>query len=485
MPTSSPYDAVVVGAGPNGLAAAITLARAGLKVQVLEEKTTLGGGARTAELTLPGFQHDVCATVLTTACVSPFMRSLPLEQYGVEWVHPEIPLAHPLDGGRAAIVRRSVEETAAGLGEDSRAYRHIMGPLVRRWQDILGEILGPLPLPPRHILAMANFGLWAMQPANFLARTSFHGEAARALFAGLGGHSILPLDWPATAAFGLVLGMGAHAVGWPVVRGGTQHFADALAAILRSEGGEVVLGQKVSNLNELPPARAVLFDVTPRNFVKIAGEALPIAYREALGRFRYGPGVCKVDYALSGPIPWLNADCARSGSVHVGGTLEEIRAAEAQVGAKEHSEKPFVLLVQPTVFDATRAPAGKHTAWAYCHVPHGSTLDVSDRIEAQIERFAPGFRDLVLAKHVYTAGEMEAYNSNYVGGDINSGMQDLAQLFTRPVVSRMPYQTPLKGVYLCSSSTPPGGGVHGMCGYHAARAALKQVFQIKIDPEDF
>ncbi len=479
MPTSSTYDAVVVGSGPNGLAAAITLARAGLKVQVLEEKLTPGGGARTAELTLPGYLHDVCATVATTALVSPFMRSLPWEQYGVEWVQPEFPLAHPLDGGRAVIMHRSVEQTAAGLGQDSRAYQRIMAPLVRRWQDIMGEILGPLPLPPRHILAMANFGLWGMQPVSFLARSMFRGEAARALFAGLGAHSILPLDWLATSAFGLVMGMGVHAVGWPVVRGGTQRFADALVAMLGSLGGEVVLGQKVSTLKELPPARAVLFDVTPRNFVKIAGESLPAAYREALGRFRYGPGVCKVDYALSAPIPWLNPDVACSGTVHIGGTLEEVRTAEAQVGAQEHPEKPYVLLVQSTVFDATRAPAGKHTAWAYCHVPHGSTLDVSERIEAQIERFAPGFRDLVLVKHVYTAGEMEVYNSNYVGGDINSGMQDLAQLFTRPVVSRMPYRTPLKGVYLCSSSTPPGGGVHGMCGYHAARAALRQVFHLK------
>jgi phytoene dehydrogenase-like protein len=476
MPTRSNYDAVVVGAGPNGLSAAITLARTGLSVLVLEAEATIGGGARSAELTLPGFLHDNCATVVTTARVSPFLRSLPLEQHGVEWVQPDIPVSHPLEGGQAAVMHRSVAETAAGLGKDAAAYRRIFGPLVDRWQDVMDDILGPLPLPPRHPLPLAYFGLWGLQPANFLARTAFRGVAARALFAGMGGHSILPLNWLGTSAFGIVMTLGAHAVGWPLVRGGVQRLTDALAAILRSLGGEIVVDHRVKALQEIPPAQAVLFDVTPRSFVKIAGDALPSAYRQALGRFRYGPGVCKLDYALSGPIPWLNADCARSGTLHVGGTLEEITAAEAQVGAQEHPEKPFVLLVQPSVFDDTRAPADKHTAWAYCHVPNGSTLDVTGRIEAQIERFAPGFRDLILARHVYTAAEMEAYNPNYVGGDINSGMQDLAQLFTRPVARRVPYSTPLKGVYLCSSSTPPGGGVHGMSGYHAARAALRQVF---------
>jgi phytoene dehydrogenase-like protein len=320
--------------------------------------------------------------------------------------------------------------------------------------------------------------MWALQPAALMAKLVFRQAPARALFGGLSGHGILPLSWPGTASFGLVLAMGAHAVGWPVVRGGTQQFANALADILRALGGEVVVGQPVRSLKELPPAKAILFDTSPRSFVQIAGDALPPAYRRALGRFRYGPGVCKVDYALSGPIPWRNPACARAGTLHLGGTLEEIQAAESQVWAGEHVEKPYVLLVQPTIADPTRAPAGKHTAWAYCHVPHGSDLDVTAAIEAQIERFAPGFRDLVLARHTYTAQAMEAYNPNYVGGDINSGAQDLTQLFTRPVARRTPYATPLQGVYLCSSSTPPGGGVHGMCGYHAARAALRQVFHL-------
>jgi phytoene dehydrogenase-like protein len=477
MPARERYDAVVVGAGPNGLAAAITFARRGLSVLVIEAHESVGGGMRTAELTLPGFRHDICATVVTTARVSPFMRSIPFEEYGVEWVEPDIPLAHPLDNGQAAAAFRSVAETAEGLGVDARAYRRIFEPLTASWQDIMDDILGPLPLPPRHLLPLVNFGFWAIQPGSYLARTAFRGEPARALFAGLTGHSILPLDRLATAAFALALGMGIHAAGWPVVRGGMQRFADALAAYLRSLGGEIVTGQEVHALRELPPSRATLFDITPRVFLRIAGDSLPRGYRQALTRYRYGPGVCKVDYALKGPIPWLNAECARAGSLHVGGTLDEIKAAEAAVWRGEHPEKPFVILVQPSLFDPSRAPQGKHTAWAYCHVPHGSTLDVAERMDAQIERFAPGFRDLVLARHVYTASELESYNPNYVGGDINSGVQDLAQLFTRPVPRLNPYTTPLKGVYLCSGSTPPGGGVHGMSGYHAAQTALRRDFR--------
>lgn len=478
MQTQPAHDAVIIGAGPNGLTAAIMLARAGLSVLVLEAGETLGGGARTAELTLPGFYHDVCATILTTALISPVMQSLPLEEHGVEWVHPEIPLAHPFDDGTAAALHRSIEETAEGLGADSRAYRFMLGPLARHWQDIIASILGPVPLPRGNPLPLVDFGFWALQPAALTARAAFRTPQARGLFAGLSAHGILPLHWPGTASFGLVLAMGAHGVGWPVVRGGTQQFANALAAILAASGGQVVLGQKTTSLKEIPPARTVLFDVTPRSFVNIAGDALPPGYRRALSRYRYGPGVCKVDYALSAPIPWRSPDCARAGSVHIGGSLEEIQASESRVWAGEHVEHPYTLLVQPTIFDPTRAPAGNHIAWAYCHVPNGSTRDVSDRITAQIERFAPGFRDLILAKHVYTASEMEAYNPNYVGGDINSGAQDLTQLFTRPVPRWTPYSTPLKGMYLCSSSTPPGGGLHGMCGFHAANDALRQVFHL-------
>jgi phytoene dehydrogenase-like protein len=479
MHTPEKYDAVIVGSGPNGLTAAITLARAGLSVLVLEGRETPGGGMRTAELTLPGFHHDICATVLSTALISPMMQSLPLEEHGVSWVHPEIPLAHPFDDGSAVALHRSIEETAAGLGFDGGMYRRMLDPLVRHWPDILGNILGPVPQVWRSPLALTIFGLWSLQPADLMAKLAFRQAPARALFGGLSAHSILPLHWPGTASFGLVLAMGAHAVGWPVVRGGTQQFANALVSILRSLGGEVRVGQAVTTLAHIPPARAILFDVTPRSFVQIAGEALPASYRRALARFRYGPGVCKVDYALREAIPWRNPDCARAGTVHVGGTLSEIAAAESRVWAGEHVEKPYVLLVQPTIFDSSRAPAGKHTVWAYCHVPHGSTLDVSSHIEAQVERFAPGFREVILARHTYTAAEMEAYNPNYVGGDINSGAQDLTQLFTRPTVRWTPYSTPLRGIYLCSSSTPPGGGLHGMCGYHAARAALRQVFHLR------
>lgn len=477
MPQHNDYDIVVVGAGPNGLAAAITLAREGLSVLVLEAKDTIGGGTRTAESTLPGFRHDVCSAVHPLGVGSPFFRQLPLDEHGLAWIHPPVPLAHPLDDGSAAVLERSIEATGATLGSDAAPYRRLMAPLVADWDRLAVDVLGPLPIPPRFPFALARFGLLAIRSARGLAESLFGGEHARALFGGTAGHSMLPLERSPTAAFGLLLAITGHALGWPVAHGGSQRIADALGRHLQSLGGEILPGRPVVSIDQLPPARAVLFDVTPRQLLRIAGHRFPPRYRRKLASYRYGPGVFKVDFALDGPIPWRAQACARAGTVHVGGTLEEIAAAERVVWRGEHPERPFVLLAQQSLFDPSRAPAGKHTAWAYCHVPHGSTLDMTGRIEAQIERFAPGFRDRILARSTRTALEMESYNPNYVGGDINGGLQDLRQHFTRPTLRPVPYSTPVKGLYLCSSSTPPGGGVHGMCGYYAARAALRYLLK--------
>ncbi len=474
--TSEAPDAIVVGSGPNGLAAAITLARAGRSVVVYEGHPTVGGGMRSAELTLPGFVHDVCSTVQGTSVASPFFRDLDLGRFGLDLIDPPAPLAHPLDGGRAAILERSVSTTAAGLGTDGAAYRRLMGPLVRDAAKIMDLVLGPIFRVPRHPLAAARFGLLARRSAIGLLHGRFRGDEAQALLAGVSAHSMLRLERPLTASFGLALAVTAHAYGWPIVRGGTQHLADALAAELRSLGGEIVTDHPVGSLADLPPARAVLFDTTPRALARIAGDRLPDRYRRRLEGFRYGPGIVKVDWALSAPIPWQAEGVERAGTVHVGGTMEEIRAAEADVGSGRHPERPFVLVVQASRFDPTRAPDGGHTGWAYCHVPSGSTFDMTDRIEAQIERFAPGFRDTILARSVRLPGDIEAYNPNYIGGDINGGIEDLRQLFTRPVARLDPYGTPTRGIYLCSSSTPPGGGVHGMCGVWAARSALRHEF---------
>lgn len=468
------YDAVIVGAGPNGLAAGITLARAGKSVLVLEAKETIGGGTRSAELTLPGFVHDICSALHPLGVASPFFRDLPLSHYGLEWVFPPASLAHPLDDEPAVLVEGSVDATAANLGPDAARYRRLMGPLVAGWQGLLGDLLGPLRIP-RHPLAMARFGLVALLPAATLARVAFRGDRARAVFAGMASHAMVPLSTPATAAFGLVLGLVAHAVGWPMARGGSQRIADALGAHLRSLRGEIVTGHPVRSKADLPDARAILFDTSPRQLIQVVGKELPRGYRQALSRFRYGPGVFKADYALDGPIPWRAEECLRAGTVHLGGTLEEIAAAEAAIWRGEHPERPFVLVAQQSLFDPARAPQDRHTAWAYCHVPHGSAEDVTDRLEAQIERFAPGFRDRILARRIHTATDMEAYNPNYIGGDINAGVQDLRQLFTRPVARLNPYTTPVRGLYLCSSSTPPGGGVHGLCGYYAGRTALRRL----------
>lgn len=469
------YDAVVVGAGPNGLSAAITLAQAGQRVILFEGAETIGGGTRTAPLTLPGFLHDVCSAIHPLSVASPFFEQLPLEDYGLRWIYPELALAHPFDDGSAAALYPSVEDTGRTLGADGAAYEKLMAPLVRDWHRLRDALLGPLRIP-RHPLALARFGLKALRPAQGLALSVFDDERARGFFAGLAGHSIMALDRPGTGAFGLVLGMLGHCVGWPMPEGGAHKIAQALGAHFCALGGEIVTGTFIEDLGDLPPARAVLLDVTPRQFVAMAAERLPGVYRRTLRRFRYGPGVCKVDWALSEPIPWAAGEARRAGTVHLGGSLGEIVLSEREVWQGRHAQHPYVLLAQQTLFDATRAPQGQHTAWAYCHVPQGSEMDMTARIEAQIERFAPGFGECILARHTYTAMEMEAYNPNYVGGDINGGVQDLRQLYTRPAPQLNPYSTPLDGVYLCSSSTPPGGGVHGMCGHHAARAALRARF---------
>lgn len=467
------YDAAVVGSGPNGLAAAITLAQAGRRVLLIEARDTLGGGARSAALTLPGFTHDVCATVLGLGASSPFFRSLPLAEHGLEWALPEAPLAHPLDDGRAVIIERAVEATAHGIGgADGAAWRRLIGPIVDDWDRLLPDLLGPLPLPPRHPLSLLKFGLRALWPARLLAKTVFRHEPARAALAGLAAHSILPLDAPLSAAFGVTLGANAHASGWPVAKGGSQRFVDALASYFRSLGGEVQTGWEVKTLDEIP-APVVLCDLTPRQLLRIAGERLPAGYQRQLERFRHGPGVFKIDYALSNPIPWMASDVGRAGTVHLGGTLDEIAASEAAANRGQVADKPYVLLAQTSRFDPSRAPAGRHTAWAYCHVPHNAAVDMTAAIEAQIERFAPGFGDCVLARATKTAPQMELWNANYIGGDINGGVQDALQHYTRPVPRLNPYATPVKGLYFCSSSTPPGGGVHGMCGWHAATRALR------------
>jgi phytoene dehydrogenase-like protein len=466
-------DAVVVGSGPNGLSAAIVLARAGRRVTVLEGSQTMGGGCRSEELTLPGFVHDTCSTVHALALASPFLRSLPLADHGLELVHPETPLAHPLDDGSAVLLERSVEETADGLGPDTDAYRRLFEPLVRRAPELMHEILGPL-RPPRHPLVMARFAPTALRSGVGLARSRFEGERARALLAGCCAHSMLSLRSAASAAFGVVLMLSAHRVGWPVARGGSQRLADALASHLRSLGGEIETGRWVESLDQVLGFGATLLDVTPRQLLRLAGSRLPDSYARRLARYRYGPGVFKLDWALDGPIPWTAPEVARAGTVHVGGNLEQIAASEQAATRGEHSEQPFVLLVQPSIFDDTRAPDGRHTAWAYCHVPHGSTRNMTEAIETQVERFAPGFKDLIVGRSALNAADIEQRNPNYVGGDINGGVQDLRQLFTRPVARLVPYATPVDGLYICSSSTPPGGGVHGMCGYFAARSALRK-----------
>jgi len=467
------YDAVVIGSGPNGLAAAITMAEAGRSVLLIEGNETIGGGARSAELTLPGFVHDVCSSVYPMAVWSPFFRRLPLAHYGLEWVHPAAPLAHPLDDGSAVILDRSVELTAQNLGEDGARYLRFMRPLLSAWPKLESSAQNPFSIPAHPLLA-ARFGLTVLRSASSVARHAFRGERARALLAGLAAHAVLPLERVPSAAFGLVLAIIAHTQGWPFARGGSQNVANALARHLAALGGEIVTGTPVGSMEQLPRARAILCDVTPRQLLKIAGSRLPASFRRKLERYRYGPGICKLDWALDGPIPWKAAECRRAGTVHLGGTFAEIAASERDSWQGKHSERPFVLLAQPTLFDTTRAPAGKHTAWAYCHVPNGSSVDMTEAMEQQIERFAPGFRRLVLKRSVRVAASLESYNPNLIGGDIGGGVADLRQFLLRP--TRRLYRTPAKGIYLCSSSTPPGPGVHGLCGHLAARAALQDFF---------
>lgn len=477
MTTQYAYDAVVIGSGPNGLASALVLARAGHSVLVVEAQDTIGGGCRTKELTLPGFMHDICSAFHPLGIGSPFFRTLPLEQFGLEWIHPEVPLAHPLDDGTAMLLQRSVAETAQTLGEDAAAYEAFMGPFVEHWPRIEAAFLGPLRIKPLlHPLALTPFGLDALQSGSGLAQRHFKGERARALLSGVSAHSMLPLEQIMSAAAGVLLMTAGHVYGWPMPRGGSQHIVDALAAYLRSLGGEIRTHTEVKNIDDLPSARAYLFDITPQQIIRVAGHRLPSSYIRQLERFRYGPGSFKLDFALDGPIPWIAQECLRAGTVHVGGTLLEIAASERQVWRGEPSTRPYVLVGQQSLFDATRAPAGKQTVWAYCHVTNGSKIDMTEAIEAQIERFAPGFRERILARHVTNAADLEAYNANYVGGDINGGAQSIWQMFTRPTVRLDPYTTPAQDIFICSSSTPPGGGVHGMCGYFAGMSALKHRF---------
>ena len=474
------YDAVVVGAGPNGLTAAITLARAGLSVIIFEAHERVGGGIRSAELTLPGFLHDICSAIHPLAISSPALKNLQLGKFGLDWIHPPVPLAHPLDDGTAILLESSIEQTAENLGRDAESYTRFMAPLSRSWNKLVPQILGPLRIGRNPIL-QARFGFYAVRSSVNLAQKLFRGARARSLWSGLAAHSMLPLDKSPTAAFAMVLALSAHNDGWPMARGGSGQIALALEKCLLSLKGKVVTGLYVKSLDELPPARVTLFDLTPRQILGIGGSIFPAHYRRALESFRYGVGVFKIDWALDGPIPFRAPECARAGTVHIGGTSEEIAASEKEVAAGICPQRPYIILAQQSLFDSSRAPAGKHTAWAYCHLPAGSEIDMTERIENQIERFAPGFRDTIIARHVMGPADLEKYNGNYIGGSIDGGAQDWRQLFTRPTFSLTPYRTPVQGVYICSSSTPPGGGTHGMCGFHAARTALADVFHIAID----
>ncbi|MDB5130142.1 NAD(P)/FAD-dependent oxidoreductase [Mucilaginibacter sp.] len=473
------FDAIVVGSGPNGLAAAILMQQNGLSVLLLEAKSEIGGGLRTAELTLPGFKHDICSAIHPLAAASPFFKTLPLAGHGLSYIYPEIDAAHPLEHANSAVLCRSIDETALHLGADENTYRDLMRSVTKNWPLIDADVLGPLHFP-KHPLALASFGLNAIKPATLLAN-KFKTKQGKALLAGMAAHAMQPLTNMATSAIALVLMATGHLQGWPIPKGGSNSIANALVAYFVSLGGKIETDTYVKSLEELPSARAVLFDITPKQLLQIAGHKFSSIYKWQLERYRYGMGVYKIDWALNEAIPFISEACKKAGTVHIGNTLNEIRDAEQQTWSGKHPDKPFVLLAQQSLFDETRAPKGKHTAWAYCHVPGGSTRNMTDAIEKQIERYAPGFRDVILAKHTMDTVQMEEYNPNYIGGDINGGVIDLGQLFTRPALRYSPYKTSEKGMYICSASTPPGGGVHGMCGYYAAKKALKDIFDITAD----
>lgn len=466
------YDAIIVGSGPNGLAAGIVLAQNGKKVKIIEASDSVGGGARTKFLTLPGYKHDVCSAIHPMAMASPFFASLPLQNYGLKWITPEFPVAHPLDNEPAAIMEMDVHRTASGLGRDNQTYLNLFNPIIKDFNDLLPDLLGPFNPFPKNPIKIAKFGLNAIRSASSLINSKFKETRSRALLAGLAAHSIQPLDNIATSAITLVLGTAGHAVGWPMPEGGSQSLSNALAEHFTFLGGEIETGKMISSVEQLSEAKAILFDITPKQILEIAENEIPKSYAKKLNRYRYGPGVFKLDLALDGPIPWKDENCCKAATVHIGGTFEEIAKAESQVFEGIHPEKPFVLLAQQSLFDSTRAPEGKHTVWCYCHVPNGSTQDMTQQIEDQIERFAPGFKDLILFRNKMNAADMQTYNPNYIGGDINGGIQDLRQLYTRPVNLFDPYRIPNTSFFICSSSSPPGGGVHGMCGYHAAQAVL-------------
>lgn len=477
-PEKRDYDAVIVGSGPNGLAAAILLQQNGLSVLLLEGKDKIGGGLRTEELTLPGFKHDVCSAVHPLAAGSPFFETLPLHEHGLEYIYPEVAAAHPFDNGTAAVLKKSIIETADLLGADRDAYIKLMAHLVKSWPGLALDVLGPLTFP-KHPVDLAIFGLDALTSSTHLAKR-FKTEEAKGLLAGMAAHSIQPLTNLTTSAIALVLMANGHLKGWPVPKGGSVKIADALASYFTSIRGKIETSTYITSFDQLPSANAVLFDVTPKQLLQIAGHKFSSLYKWQLERYRYGMGVFKVDWALDDVVPFKAEGARQAGTVHIGGTLKEIAAGEQQIWEGLHPEKPFVLLAQQSLFDSTRTPEGKHTAWAYCHVPNGSNKDMTDIIEKQVERFAPGFRERIIGRHTFNTRQLENYNPNYIGGDINGGVIDIGQLFTRPVLRRSPYRTSAKGIYICSSSTPPGGGVHGMCGYHSAQRALKDVFNISI-----